>query len=395
MKRILLVTLVCLFLIDVVVPYASAASLRFKDVAPDFWGYEAIETVAYGGLIKGYGNGKFGPNDTLTIDQMATLICRAKGYPEYAKDGYWAYGALENCRRVGCLPLFEELTAENFSVPCTREMAAYMVVRGLVVGNSVPDERGTGKVFVIPDYRNIKAAYENAVLYAYETGLIIGIDDAGTFDPQGALTRAQACVLLCRAGYTAVAEYEVNMEELGKSIFAIYDEIEHWDGWREWIGRWGTNGQRYNEIPNYYLNATMYTYGDVKVGCSYTNHLLTITIQEPGGWTYEARQLVKRILAVAYPTSYQTVYDDFLGVMKSELFETPRFWCSSTISWLDNRLFHAHTDQSSYSLTIYIGEIGDVTHYERMLNEEASGRKEAYKTKSRKDVVELYELDRG
>lgn len=403
MKKLFVLFLVFTMMLGVMTTSASAASTQFSDVPADFWACDSIEALADGGLISGYGNGKFGPNDTLNIDQLATIICRAKGYPQYEKDGYWAYGALESCRRVGCLPLMEELTRENFSVPCTREMAAYMIMRGIVLGNSIDskyfdsDSEEYLDILDIPDQIYIKAAYEEAVVHAYNMGIISGIDSEGTFDPQGKLTRAQACEILYRVGCTEEAKEIVDMNEVSKSIFAIYDEIEHWTGWREWIGEWWavSGDTRIPEISNRTLNATIYTYGDVRVTCSYTNHLMTIDMEEPGGWTYEARQLVKRILQVAYPTAYEELYQDLLAVMNSEVFESPRYNYASTISWRDNRMFQAYLAQDVYFVVIYIGEVGDTTHYERLLVEEDPGYERTYRSRSGKDVAELYEFDCG
>ena len=49
----------------------------FSDVAPADWFCGYVETAAEYGLITGYPNGKFGPNDTITREQAMTMMARA------------------------------------------------------------------------------------------------------------------------------------------------------------------------------------------------------------------------------------------------------------------------------------------------------------------------------
>jgi disulfide oxidoreductase YuzD len=49
----------------------------FDDVEPDFWYCGYIKTAASYGIIKGYDNGSFGPNDSITREQAMTITARA------------------------------------------------------------------------------------------------------------------------------------------------------------------------------------------------------------------------------------------------------------------------------------------------------------------------------
>ena len=50
----------------------------FADTA-DHWARESIKTAAYHGIVSGYDENNFGPDDTITRDQMAVMIVRAAG----------------------------------------------------------------------------------------------------------------------------------------------------------------------------------------------------------------------------------------------------------------------------------------------------------------------------
>ncbi len=59
-------------------PELTAAA--FCDVSPaDPW-YEAVTQLSARGIIRGYANGCFGPNDTTLRAQMAAMIARAMGW---------------------------------------------------------------------------------------------------------------------------------------------------------------------------------------------------------------------------------------------------------------------------------------------------------------------------
>lgn len=61
-------------------PYMNYKYTNFSDVAPDAWYSEAISWGVNHGIITGYGNGKFGPNDLLTREQMMIILKRFSAY---------------------------------------------------------------------------------------------------------------------------------------------------------------------------------------------------------------------------------------------------------------------------------------------------------------------------
>jgi GH25 family lysozyme M1 (1,4-beta-N-acetylmuramidase) len=61
---------------------ATSAANPFQDVAANTWYTDAVIWCAEQGLVEGYGNGKFGPNDNVTREQMVTILWRYAGRPE-------------------------------------------------------------------------------------------------------------------------------------------------------------------------------------------------------------------------------------------------------------------------------------------------------------------------
>ena len=55
---------------------------KFSDVQKEDWYYDYIETLAKKGIIKGYGDGTFRPNDTITRQEAAVILASIKGIKE-------------------------------------------------------------------------------------------------------------------------------------------------------------------------------------------------------------------------------------------------------------------------------------------------------------------------
>ena len=63
-------------------PAVSSASV-YTDVATGTWYTDAVAWAAQHGITVGYGNGKFGPKDDITREQMATILLRYAQYKSY------------------------------------------------------------------------------------------------------------------------------------------------------------------------------------------------------------------------------------------------------------------------------------------------------------------------
>lgn len=59
----------------------GAASANFTDVASDAYYYDAVNWAAANSIVSGYGNGRFGSNDPVTREQIATILWRYAGSP--------------------------------------------------------------------------------------------------------------------------------------------------------------------------------------------------------------------------------------------------------------------------------------------------------------------------
>ena len=119
----------------------SASGAAFEDVSSGQWYAGAVAWASSHDIIAGYGNGRFGPDDPITREQLASILyryARYKGYP----------------------------------VTIAGDAAAF------------------------PDGNTVSSYAADAVGWAVGTGLLQGID--GALSPAGGATRAQGAAVLMR-----------------------------------------------------------------------------------------------------------------------------------------------------------------------------------------------------
>lgn len=174
--------------------------VRFPDVPRSMWCYNAIYTMTQGGLVSGYGNGTFGPSDTITIGQFAQIMARAKGYEIGAGEtGWWAELAVQNCLDNEIITDRGPVTQETYDVPITREEAVAALQLATEKENT---DKNMFSLSDIPDYEDIDEKYKDLIVEAYNSGITSGVDETRAFLPKKNLTRAEVCQLFYNIGWT-------------------------------------------------------------------------------------------------------------------------------------------------------------------------------------------------
>ena len=80
----------------------QARTTSFTDVPTNHWANGYVAKAAEQGIINGYGNGKFGPSDSVTYVQMVKMLVCAWGYEEDARTaGGWPNGYLSVANSLG------------------------------------------------------------------------------------------------------------------------------------------------------------------------------------------------------------------------------------------------------------------------------------------------------
>ena len=238
------------------VPGTPSASYSdyYTDVPETFWAYHPIMTLTKGGLLAGYGNHRFGPNDTLTKEQLDIIMSRLID-PDYPVSHS---GNKETASRAYSVILLSELmttggttllTADETAIARSGGVSGGLLTNissngligsmwqgvydnwraGLTAGRStdyiasideIPDAAAIRTWLEnnweeLADWLNINspdmyasthdrtiATCEQAICRAYNLRLVGGVDSKGTFAPDSPLTRAQLSQMLYNMGWT-------------------------------------------------------------------------------------------------------------------------------------------------------------------------------------------------
>lgn len=170
-------------------------ALPFADVPSGAWYHDAVRTLYALGLVSGVSSTAFSPSSALTAGQCAALSVRI--YAAYhgaeldvaQREGErWYDPWMRAARELGILP-----AAWEGDQILTRQQALYLLYHTLPASELQP----VRTVERIPDLALTDAQYPE-ILCLYNAGVISGMDETGTLNASGEITRAQYITLLSR-----------------------------------------------------------------------------------------------------------------------------------------------------------------------------------------------------
>lgn len=189
---------VCLL---VSVPVCATDSLPFTDVAENAWYRESVQFVYAKGIMSGTANDVFSPNMTTTRGMIVTILHRLSGEPEaetcdftdvsayayYAEAISWASEAgIVNGYGNGCF---------GPNDPITREQMASILCR--YTDYCGYDTGKTAELSQFKDWESISGYAVEFMEWAVGEGLISGTGD-DLLSPRGNATRAQVATIITR-----------------------------------------------------------------------------------------------------------------------------------------------------------------------------------------------------
>ena len=154
----------------------------FNDVAAGSWYADAVKNVVNKGLMAGTGKDTFAPNNQVTRAMMWTVLARLDG-KDVSGASTWYAKAMTWATEKGV----SDGTFPGNSI--TREQLATMLWRAA----GSPEAKGALTNF--NDAASVSSWATQAMTWAVEQGLISGMGD-GALNPQGNATRAQLAVIL-------------------------------------------------------------------------------------------------------------------------------------------------------------------------------------------------------
>ncbi len=193
-------------------------SLIFKDVKPEFWGHDVIQTVYYMGLFAGVSADEFAPDSPMTRAMLAVVLNRLsndkttkvseKPYNDVNTDAWFASAVKW---ALDCEITSAETNTFRPDDDITREELADMLMR---YAENECKQLPEFKTVEATDAKDITAGYERAISFCIQSGIITGYGD-GSINPKGHATRAEVSTMIVRfVSYLDSAEID---EELVKA----------------------------------------------------------------------------------------------------------------------------------------------------------------------------------
>ncbi|MBR5535957.1 MAG: S-layer homology domain-containing protein, partial [Clostridia bacterium] len=191
---------------DVVTPEHKCEwpDIAATDTKKAHWAHETIDLMTINGYIKGYEDGTFKPDNNITRAEFSAIVYRILGL-EVAEDGvlyddtkgHWAEDIIATMSLPEGYGMLRGYGDGNFGPNdlITREQAVAIIARAK---SAVWVEATEGAKDVFTDAEDISWWFDGEMDAAVANGLITGYED-GSYKPLNYTTRAEACVLLARA----------------------------------------------------------------------------------------------------------------------------------------------------------------------------------------------------
>ena len=176
---------------------ATDVSDIFIDVAPNAWYKDAVQYAYAGGLMTGVSANEFAPDATTTRGMIVSMLARLEGV-ESANDagfadveGEWYATAVNWAASVGVVNGYEDNTFRPNDAITREQLAAILMNYARYKGEDVS---ARASLDAYSDAENVSTWATDTMQWAVAKGLLTGVT-ADTLQPQGAATRAQVAAI--------------------------------------------------------------------------------------------------------------------------------------------------------------------------------------------------------
>ena len=140
----------------------------FSDVASNHWASGYINLASSLGLIKGYPDGTFKPDATVSYVEASTMLLRALNYGKELDSLSWPKGYMSKANSAGIL---DNVTADNSSEAVIRGNAANMLLntlkantRKVISSDSTGNKYGNGNILMENTFKDLTYVREGTVI---------------------------------------------------------------------------------------------------------------------------------------------------------------------------------------------------------------------------------------
>jgi hypothetical protein len=181
----------------------SAKIVNFSDVPQVFWARPYIEALAQRGIVKGFRDKTFRPNEPLTRAQFAAQLQKAfdqkvvMDAPSYrdVSNKFWASSAIQETTRSGFLRGYPG----NVFRP-EQKISKVQALVALTKGLSLTSTSQPQQILkVYKDANKIPKYATKTAAVATESGIVVNYPNRQILDPNKTVTRAEAAALTYQA----------------------------------------------------------------------------------------------------------------------------------------------------------------------------------------------------
>jgi S-layer homology domain len=188
---------------NIVVPSALPnATVRFTDVPNDYWAYPFIADLSQRGIISGFEDGRFQPDQPVTRTEYAALISEV--LPDARQNqiafgdvptGFWGRQAIDEAVKSGFLKGFPNSTFQP-----NQPISRMQVLLSLANGFQLPKPANPDlPLQAFDDRAQIPAWAKPAVAAATASNVVVNYPNVSLVNPNQPATRAEVAAMLYQA----------------------------------------------------------------------------------------------------------------------------------------------------------------------------------------------------
>ncbi|MEH1929207.1 S-layer homology domain-containing protein [Nostoc sp.] len=181
----------------------SLAQTTFSDVSSNYWAAQFIQQLSQRGVIAGFPDGSFRPEEPVTRAQFAAMVNKAfqKAQQRQAinftdvPSNYWASSAIEQAYTIGFLSGYPGNRFEpNQAIP--REQVLVSLANGLAY---TPSGNTESTLQYFNDASNIASYARSPIAAATEKQIVVNYPNVKFLNPTATATRAQVAAFIYQA----------------------------------------------------------------------------------------------------------------------------------------------------------------------------------------------------
>ncbi|OUL32791.1 S-layer protein [Nostoc sp. T09] len=193
--------------VGTVAPFITAApsfaQTTFSDVSSNYWAAQFIQQLSQRGVIAGFPDGSFRPEEAVTRAQFAAMVNKAfqKSQQRQAinftdvPSNYWAYNAIQQAYTIGFLAGYPGNRFEpNQVIP--RQQVLVSLANGLEYS---PNSTVESTLQYFNDASNIADYARSPIAAATEKQIVVNYPNVKFLNPTATATRAQVAAFIYQA----------------------------------------------------------------------------------------------------------------------------------------------------------------------------------------------------